>query len=252
MDLKDFMSNPDHDALLKDLWESHASWWQAGFTGGVDAEYTEQILPIIRERVGGLRLVLDVGGGEGQVSRAVAEVTGGMAVVVDPIVSQARMAIDRGTPAALGTAGDLPIATASVDGVVVCLVFEHVLELDRALAEVARVIRPGGRFLLLLNHPILQTPGSGLVDDAELGERYWRLGPYLKEDLSVEEVEKEVFIPFVHRPLSHYLNTAIASGFRLLEMLEPPPPPGFLARADAYADSAMYPRLMVLHFGRES
>ena len=33
-----------------------------------------------------------------------------------------------------------------------------------ALAEVGRVLRPGGTFLLFLNHPLLQAPGSGWVD----------------------------------------------------------------------------------------
>ncbi len=250
MDLKEFMENPNHDALLKDLWDSHAGWWQRGFTDGVDAEYTEQIIPIVKKRVAGLRLILDVGGGEGQIARAVSEATGGMSVVVDPILSQVRLALRRGSPAVLGSAENLPFASASVDGAVACLVFEHLLELDRALSEVARAVRPDGRFLLLLNHPILQTPGSGLIDDADLGERYWRLGPYLREDLSVEEVEKDIFIPFVHRPLSRYVNGAIATGFELVEMLEPAPPDGFLARSDAYADVAAYPRLLVLHFRR--
>ena len=33
-------------ALEPDLWESHAVWWQEGFTEGADAEYEEQILPM--------------------------------------------------------------------------------------------------------------------------------------------------------------------------------------------------------------
>ena len=30
-----------------DLWEKSARWWQATFTGGVDAEYVEQIFPLV-------------------------------------------------------------------------------------------------------------------------------------------------------------------------------------------------------------
>jgi ubiquinone/menaquinone biosynthesis C-methylase UbiE len=43
---------------------------------------------------------------------------------------------------------------------VACLVFEHIDEVDGAIAEVARVLEPGGRFLFLLNHPLLQTPAA--------------------------------------------------------------------------------------------
>ena len=51
---------------------------------------------------------------------------------------------------------------ASFDAVVACLVFEHIDDVDDAIAEVARVLRPGGRFVFFLNHPLLQTPEQRL------------------------------------------------------------------------------------------
>ena len=116
------------------------------------------------------------------------------------------------------------------------------------MAETARVLRPGGRFVLMLNHPLLQTPGSGWIDDQWLDppERYWRVGPYLQETETVEEVQKDVFIPFVHRPLSRYLNAMVESGFALRRMIEPAPPEGFLTRNESYREAAAIPRLLVL------
>jgi SAM-dependent methyltransferase len=132
--------------------------------------------------------------------------------------------------------------------VVACLVFEHIEAVDRAIAEVARVLRPGGQFLFFLNHPLLQTPNSGWIDDQVLDppEQYWRIGPYLVEDETVEEVEKGVFIPFIHRPLSRYLNALAEAGLTLRRMEEPAPPPGFLARAAEYTAAASIPRLLFL------
>ncbi|MEO7837317.1 MAG: class I SAM-dependent methyltransferase, partial [Acidimicrobiales bacterium] len=144
------------------------------------------------------------------------------------------------------TAAELAFRDGAFDAAVACLVFEHIDEVDRALAEVARILAPGGRFLFLLNHPLLQTPGSGWIDDAILGEQYWRIGPYLVEDTTLEEVDKDVFIPFVHRPLSRYVNAMAAAGLLVTHMEEPPPPPGFLARAQEYADAATIPRLLFL------
>jgi SAM-dependent methyltransferase len=128
------------------------------------------------------------------------------------------------------------------------LVFEHIREVDAALAEVARVLRPGGRFCFFLNHPLLQTPGSGWIDDQILDppEQYWRIGPYLIEEESDEEVEKDVFIPFIHRPISRYLNALIANGLYLHRICEPAPPPGFLARAAEYEAASTIPRLLYL------
>ena len=118
--------------------------------------------------------------------------------------------------------------------------------MDEAIAEVGRVLRRGGRFLLLLNHPLLQTPGSGWIDDTILDEQYWRIGPYLVEDSRPEEVEKDVWIPFIHRPLSRYINAMADAGLYLTRMEEPAPPPGFLGRAAEYRDAATIPRLLVL------
>ncbi|MBX3287203.1 MAG: class I SAM-dependent methyltransferase, partial [Actinobacteria bacterium] len=142
----------------------------------------------------------------------------------------------------------------AADVAIACLVFEHIADLDAALAEVARVLRPGGRFLFLLNHPLLQTPGSGWIDDQvqDPPEQYWRIGPYLVEDNSVEEVEKDVFIPFIHRPMSRYVNAMADAGLTLRRMLEPPPPPGFLARAAEYQAAASIPRLLVLVAERDA
>jgi hypothetical protein len=111
---------------------------------------------------------------------------------------------------------------------------------------VARVLEPGGRFLFFLNHPLLQTPNSGWIDDQILEEQYWRIGPYLVEDETMEEVEKDVFLPFIHRPLSRYVNGLAGHGVLITEMVEPAPPPGFLARDDAYSAAATIPRLLFL------
>jgi len=169
---------------------------------------------------------------------------------VDPTWPQLTVARRRGGGPvyAAAVAARLPFGDGCFDAVVACLVFEHVDEVDEALGEVGRVLVPGGRLLLFLNHPLLQAPGSGWIDDQVLDppEQYWRIGPYLVEDKSLEEVEKGVFIPFVHRPLSRYVNGLAAAGLLVTCMEEPPPPPGFLARAAEYADASTIPRLLFL------
>lgn len=212
---------------MSELWEQHADWWQQNFTDGVDAEYVEQILPLARQVITGHQKVLDLGTGEGQVARALLA-EGCDVVGVDPTPAQIRVARERGGDVAyvLGGAAQLPFVTDAFDAVVACLVFEHIEAMDDAVAEVARVLRPGGRLALFLNHPLLQTPGSGWIDDHVFDDRYWRVGPYLAEQSLEEEVQKDVFIPFVHRPLHRYVNALAATGLMIHEWHEPPPPAG--------------------------
>lgn len=239
-----------------DLWEAHADWWQEGFTEGADAEYVEQILPIAADLLAGHARILDVGTGEGQVARLA--VDGGATLVagIDPTGNQVAEAARRGGGPVYARAGadSLPFPDEAFDAVVACLVFEHIEAVDDAIDEVARVLRPGGRFAFFLNHPLLQTPSSGWIDDhmVDPPEQYWRIGPYLIEDESVEEVEKDVFIPFIHRPMSRYVNAMAEAGLVLRRMLEPAPPPGFLARAPEYFAAATIPRLLVLVAEKEA
>ncbi len=232
-----------------DLWETHAGWWIEGFTDGADPEYTEQILPLAASELAGARRVLDVGCGDGQISRLVAP-SSDFVVGVDPTWNQIAVAAQRGGGPHFVRSGAaaLPFADATFDAVVACLVFEHIRDVDAAISEVARVLEPGGRFCFFLNHPLLQTPNSGWIDDQFLDppEEYWRIGPYLVEDETIEEVEKGVFIPFIHRPLSRYVNALADNGLLLEHMEEPAPPAGFLAKADEYAEAATIPRLLYL------
>jgi SAM-dependent methyltransferase len=171
-------------------------------------------------------------------------------VGIDPTAAQLSVAGVRGGGPhyVRADASALPLASGAFDAAVACLVFEHIVGADAALAEVGRVLRPGGRFLFFLNHPLLQAPGSGWIDDHVLDppEQYWRIGSYLVEDHSIEEVEKDVFIPFIHRPLSRYVNAMAAAGLVIRRLDEPPPPAGFLARAEEYVQAATIPRLLFL------
>ena len=238
---------------MDESWEEHAEWWIEGFTDGADPEYTEQILPLAAAELSGAERVLDIGCGEGQVSRLAAG--GGARVVgVDPTWTCVRVAAERGGGPGYARAGAaaLPFTEAAFDAVIACLVFEHIDDLDGAVAEVARVLVPGGRFCFFLNHPILQTPGSVWVEDhlVDPPEEYWRLGPYLDEAETVEQVELGVHIRFLHRPLSRYVNALAEHGLVVERMVEPAPPPGFLARSESYAKAAAYPRLLYLRLRR--
>ena len=233
-------------------WEDHAQWWIDGFTSGVDPEYVEQIIPMALRELDGYARVLDVGCGEGQIARVLQSRTSVQSFVVgvDPTQGQVDVAVERsvGEQYLRSGADALPFPDGSFDAVLACLVFEHIDALDEAISEVARILRPGGRFSFFLNHPLLQTPNSGWIDDQMIDppEQYWRIGSYLDEAITFEEVEPGVRVRFLHRPLSRYVNTLAEHGLFLEAMFEPAPPAGFLARSADYAFAASIPRLLCL------
>ena len=235
--------------MIQDSWEQHSHWWQREFTRGADPEYEEQILPLLMDLAVEGGRVLDIGCGEGRVSRLLSS-TATKVFGIDPAWSQIREAVRRSTQEAYSQASAtaLPFTAGVFDTAVACLVFEHITALRQAVAEVSRVLAKGGKFIFMLNHPLLQTPGSGWVDDyiSDPPSHYRRVGHYLVEQETLEEVQLGVHIPFVHRPLSEYVNALSENDLQLERMLEPSPPAGFLERNDSYRAAAHIPRLLVL------
>lgn len=97
------------------------------------------------------RDVLDLGAGTGKLTTRLVE-RGLDVVAVDPIAEMLDVLRTTlpATPALLGTAEQIPLADNSVDAVLVAQAW-HWFDPQRAVAEVARVLRPGGRLGLVWN-----------------------------------------------------------------------------------------------------
>ena len=101
--------------------------------------------------------VLDIAGGTGDLARAFAPRVGarGMVVLTDINEAMLRVGRDRlldaglALPTAVCDAERLPFADAGFDLVSVAFGLRNMTHKERALAEMARVLRPGGRLLVL-------------------------------------------------------------------------------------------------------
>ena len=114
-----------------------------------------------RTEIGPGSTVLDVGAGTGKLTRLLLA-SGARVVAVEPIEEMRALVED--AEAVEGTAEELPFTDASADVVTVAQAF-HWFDAERALAEIHRVLRPGGYLVLVWNSRDLDDPLQRAVED---------------------------------------------------------------------------------------
>jgi ubiquinone/menaquinone biosynthesis C-methylase UbiE len=97
------------------------------------------------------RRVLEVGGGPGELAAWMQEELPADVRYVDLSPRMVELARERGVAAEQGDVQELPFADASFDLVVAAWMLYHVPDLDRGLAEIARVLVPGGALVAVTN-----------------------------------------------------------------------------------------------------
>ena len=210
-------------------WDSDADTYQAEhgwFLGDADFCWSPEGL---REAEAGLlgdvmgQRVLEIGCGAAQCSRWLigqgAQVVG-IDISLRQLQHSRRIDEDMGvrTPVVHADAGALPMADGCVD--IVCSAFGAIpFVADSALVmrEIARVLRPGGRFAFSVTHPVrwmlLDDPGeAGLT----VITSYFDRRPYVEQDSNgvVEYLEQ-------HRTVGDRIREIVAAGLVLDDLVEP-------------------------------
>jgi demethylmenaquinone methyltransferase/2-methoxy-6-polyprenyl-1,4-benzoquinol methylase len=114
-------------------------------SGGLDAGWRRATRAALDPRPG--QVVLDVAAGTG-VSTVELAGTGATAIALDFSQGMLRAGSSRPVPKVAGDAMRLPLADASVDGVVISFGLRNVADPDAALREFHRVTRPGGTLVV--------------------------------------------------------------------------------------------------------
>jgi SAM-dependent methyltransferase len=95
--------------------------------------------------------VLEVGCGWGELAARIKVEAGAEVVAVDVSPRMVELARARGVDARLGDVQSLAFEDGEFDVVVAAWMLYHVRRLDRAVAEISRVLRPGGLLLAITN-----------------------------------------------------------------------------------------------------
>ncbi|MBB5858188.1 methyltransferase domain-containing protein [Amycolatopsis umgeniensis] len=187
-------------------------------TSLINAYYTRPAILDLAGDVSGRR-ILDAGCGAGPLFQALrdrgADMTG-----FDLSAKMVELARKRlGDDAALRVADigkPLPFPDDEFDDVVAALVLHYLEDWAAPLAELRRVLKPGGRLILAVNHPIifkLVHPEADYFATVKWSDEYSFNGQTTE-------------LTYWHRPLHAMTDAFTAAGFRTSVVSEPHPAPG--------------------------
>ncbi|CAN5144724.1 class I SAM-dependent methyltransferase [soil metagenome] len=208
-----------------DGWEESAAAWIADM--GDDGDFGRRFVldaPMTeRVRAGAFESALDVGCGEGRFCRVMAGL-GIRAAGIDPtaaLIAQAR-ARDHDGDYRVEGAEALSFADASFDLVVSYLSLIDIPDVAAGIAEMARVLKPGGT-LLIANLNGFNTAGDALDlgwTTLADGRRAHAMDRYL-EERPAWVAWRGIRVQNWHRPLSTYMSLLLDQGLILTHFAEP-------------------------------
>jgi len=166
------------------------------------------------------RRILDAGCGSGPLAAALRD-RGAIVTGVDSSAGMLELARRRlGDDANLHLADlgrPLPFPDAAFDDVVASLVLHYLEDWAAPLAELRRVLRPGGRLIASVDHPL---QGHPLVRP---GADYWATFQYSVE--TATSSGQSFVLTYWHRPLPAMISAFTTAGFRIAAIDEPLPAP---------------------------
>lgn len=211
-------------------WDKAADWYQ-DMTENTGSYQNDVILPNLLRLVNPQpkQKILDLGCGTGFFARAFAaagaEVTG-LDNSQDMIATASSLnTAEQNITYVHGSADNLQQFPAKKFAVVtIVLAAQNMEKLDKVMTEVARVLTPGGRLCLVLNHPAFRIPKATSWEwTADQKVQFRRVDSYLSESkhkiLMHPGTSTEYTISF-HRPLQTYIKLLGKAGFGVTRLEE--------------------------------
>lgn len=206
---------------LRESWEEQApNWIRWAREPGHDSYWKFHREPFLSSLPAPGRLTLDVGCGEGRVSRDL-RAAGHRVIGIDPAPSMIAAARDADPDGEYveADASDLPFEDDSADLAVAFMSLMDMDDMPGAVREVGRVLQPGGRLVAAVVHPINSAGNfASKADDAPLViESYLDRRPYTDV---LERAGLTMTFHSIHFTLEDYSRALEAAGFLIEQVQE--------------------------------
>lgn len=207
-----------------DLWEDSADAW-AAFVEEGDKNRDLLLDPVMLRACGeveGLE-VADIGCGEGRFARMLAK-RGAKVVGLDPTRGLIQVARRKGGSLhyVVARAEHAPLRSASFDLAVSYVTLVDIEGYREGIAEMARILRPGGRVIVANLNAFVTSRMTGWHKGDDGQYLHYPVDDYLEE--RAERVSwRGLDIVNYHRPLSAYLEAFLSAGLLLRRFEEPAP-----------------------------
>ncbi|MFC0243590.1 class I SAM-dependent methyltransferase [Rhodopseudomonas telluris] len=210
---------------MADGWDQSAAAWIADMAdeGDFGRRFVLDAPMLARVSAGGFQRALDVGCGEGRFCRKLRSLDIA-AIGIDPTQALIERAqhLDPGGDYRMGRAEALAFPDCSFDLVVSYLTLIDIPDVAAAIAEMTRVLRPGGALLIAnLNSFMTASQPDGWTRDAD-GKLQLRIDNYMTERADWVSW-RGIRIRNWHRPLSTYMSVLLENGLQLVHFSEPLP-----------------------------
>jgi ubiquinone/menaquinone biosynthesis C-methylase UbiE len=234
---------PSVSASSADAYNSFAEAYSAqSETSLINGYYMHPAIVNLAGDVAGRR-ILDAGCGSGPIAATLRD-RGATVTGFDSSAAMLELASRRLGPDAdlhLADLSDpLPFPDDTFDDVIAALVLHYLEDWAGPLAELRRVLKPGGRLIVAVDHPFVT-----VLSDFEAG----RKASYFGVSKRTEEWtigDQTALMSFWHRPMHAMAEAFTAAGFRISVISEPEPDPA--ARELFPDDIAAKPRFLCFLF----
>ncbi len=220
-------------AKAKTDWGKVADWYNNLLEEGSDTYQEKIILPnllrVLAPQKG--EEILDVGCGQGYFSRALAK-QGASILGIDlgnELIKFAKEQADKNqTYLVLSAEKMTGLKDSRFDAAICVLALQNMNNLQAAIGEMARVLKPGARCVLVLNHPSFRVPSASAWGYDEVANtQYRRVDKYLSEisqqvDMTqgINDPKKKIYTYSFHHPLQVFFKAFYKAGLSVSRLEE--------------------------------